>query len=120
MMKFAVAAIAVLAFGAALPGSALARTDAENMRCRAVGETMVKMGDTLKETIGLLREGMTSPSAEDTETLQQMDELAASTKSVGEALGEIYKAAPTPTPALMEELNTTGMDDLIKQAEACV
>ncbi|ESQ88938.1 hypothetical protein ABAC460_14245 [Asticcacaulis sp. AC460] len=120
MIKTLVAAAAVLAFAAAIPNTALARTDAENMRCRAVGETMLKLGGTLKETVGLLRENLTTPTAEDTETLNQMDELAASTKSVGEALAEIYKAAPTPTEALMDELNNTGMDDLIKQAEACV
>jgi hypothetical protein len=120
MIKFVVAAAAVLAFAGVLPNTAFARTDAENMRCRAVAETLVSMGDTMKETVGLLRENMTNPTAEDKETLTQMDELSVSMKDVGTMLLEIYKAAPTPTAALKEELNNTGMDQLIEQAEACI
>ncbi|WP_155847394.1 hypothetical protein [Asticcacaulis sp. AC402] len=122
MIKFAVAAAAVLVLGAIPPGTALAGTDAEAMRCRAIGETMVMIGISEKEAITLAREGMTNPTAEDQETLNALAELEMLTDStirVGEMLIEIYADAPTPTDALMDELLKADIDALLDQVEKC-
>ncbi len=117
----AIAAVAGLSVMIAAPASARDRSDAENRRCLAVGMTMTSLAKTEREVVDMLKEAQTSDATqEDKDTLAQLDELATSTASVGEALETIYHAAPKPDQAELDELNNMAVDKLIDEADKCV
>ncbi|CAL4869188.1 hypothetical protein MMA231_03479 (plasmid) [Asticcacaulis sp. MM231] len=102
------------------PAHAAKRDADEQTHCRAVGQTLTRLGKAEAEVAALLKNKLgANASDKDKATVAQYQALADSTLALGQSLEATFSRAAPPSAVDLKALEGAGMDSLTEAAQAC-
>ncbi|ESQ91119.1 hypothetical protein [Asticcacaulis benevestitus] len=102
------------------PAHAATLTALEQTHCRAVGQTLMRLGKAEAEVAALLKDKLgANASDKDKKTVADYQVLAESTLALGKSLEDTFTQATPPSVDDLRALEGAGMDSLTDAAQAC-